>query len=196
MSHKTRLRDRLHIPVPSATVVATLWLLAVLLGFGLLGFTAWRSVTLTDDNNALRAEVDHNRQIATALVRQLEALGKTPVATPSNGPTGPAGPKGDQGLQGFMGPQGPAGERGPRGFPGPQGIQGVPGPAGADGAQGPAGVTGSTGPAGPAGKDGKSGPVPVSAAFTGTLSSCSYVTTYSDGSTVSAAVPGRFCVGN
>ena len=118
---------------------------------------AWIMLSVQSLNHDLR-EANAAR---TALARQVERLGGTPVAGPAGDQGEPGvsvtGPPGAQGVPGEPGPSGAVGKAGASGKPG---AAGSPGPAGPAGAQGPQGVPGPAGPrgeAGPAGRDGADG---------------------------------------
>lgn len=106
----------------------------------------------------------------------------TPGATGTAGGVGPAGPSGFGGLPGLMGVPGEGGAPGERGTAGGAGAIGGPGADGAPGQNGASGTPGATGAPGVAGPAGQAAPTPVEARFSRAGDgSCTYVTTYSDG---------------
>lgn len=146
------------------------WLGAVtgVLALGLMAALAVMVVNGAQDRRA-----DH--EAINALVRQVQALGGTPVAGPAGAQgepgssvTGSPGARGEQGERGEKGDHGASGKPaptltpppGPAGPAGPSGatVTGPPGPVGATGPAGPQGEKGDTGAAGEQGPVGPPGP--------------------------------------
>lgn len=117
---------------------------------------------------------------------------------------GPKGDKGDRGERGYQGepgqsitgPPGVPGATGDRGMNGNPGIDGrtVVGPPGDTGPKGDKGDTGAKGDTGERGADGEPAPKPMSQAFVPTEDGCTFVTTYSDGTKLSAKAPEEMCI--
>lgn len=121
----------------------------VLLAALLLGVAiAWIILSV----QGLQDDLQTSNTARDALARQVQSLGKKPVA----GPPGSRGEPGDS----VVGARGPTGPRGPSGKPAPT-ITPRPGPSGPSGPVGPSGIPGADstvpGPTGPAGRDGASG---------------------------------------
>jgi len=119
-------------------------LLAVFLGAAV----AWILLSV----QGLQAELRTSNQARDALARQVQSLGKKPVA-------GPPGSRGEPGKA-AIGIRGPSGPPGPPGVPGKDAptLTPSPGPAGAPGPSGAPGADSTIpGPAGPAGQDGTDG---------------------------------------
>jgi hypothetical protein len=176
-----------------------LYLIAVIVGAAVLGWTVHQVGVVRAQNDAL----------ATALAteqRQAANAGLTPAApAPSEilddpqaivgergdpGPPGPQGPPGPPGPTGNLGPVGPMGPAGAAGEPGPAGEDGVDGAQGAPGGPGPAGPQGEPGPSGPPGEPGTDGQPPASWTWTDRLGT-TYECTRDEGSP--AAAPTYTC---
>jgi hypothetical protein len=128
------------------------WVVLAALAFGTaLAYILLSVQALNDDLRAANAA-------RTALARQVERLGATPVVGPAGSQGEPGvsvtGPPGVDGVDGAPGAVGPSGPVGPSGKPG---AVGATGPAGAAGAVGPVGPQGAQGPAGPQGERGEAG---------------------------------------
>ncbi|XP_078594463.1 uncharacterized protein LOC144872278 [Branchiostoma floridae x Branchiostoma japonicum] len=115
----------------AAGIVVLLGLVAV--GLAPLTFINKKEISeLTVRFDALKRDLDNERNLHAVWEQRLHEMSKTP---------GPPGPPGEKGA---MGPAGPVGKDGPPGPVGPPGLKGTVGPPG------PTGMSQSPSPAGPA----------------------------------------------